>query len=144
MAGKLEVIPSHVLAKVQWGVVECCRPRFSPAPPASRSFPPTSMPVGNPQQPMYFSDLATVYQQNGQFDDAQRCIDEAIAAIKATKETIYEAEVYRIAGEIALKSPIPDAAEGSSQFQSCARRRAPATSQILGTPRRNEPRAPLA
>ena len=66
--------------------------------------------------PMYFSDLATVYQQNGQFDDAQRCIDEAIAAIKATKETIYEAEVYRIAGEIALKSPIPDAAKAELNF----------------------------
>ena len=65
---------------------------------------------------MYFSDLATVYQQNGQFDDAQRCIDEAIAAIKATKETIYEAEVYRIAGEIALNSPIPAAAKAERNF----------------------------
>ena len=53
---------------------------------ASRSFPPTSMPVGNPQQPMYFSDLATACKDNGQFDHAQR-IDEAVVAIKATKET---------------------------------------------------------
>ena len=94
--------------------------------------------------PMYFSDLATAYQDNGQFDDAQRCIDEAIVAIKASKETIYEAEVYRIAGEIALKSPQPDAAKGRTEFQSRARRRAPTASQIVGTPRRNEPRAALA
>ena len=44
---------------------------------APGSFPPTSMPVGNPQQPMYFSDLATACKDNGQFDDAQR-IDEAV------------------------------------------------------------------
>ena len=66
--------------------------------------------------PMYFSDLATAYQDNGQFDDAQRCIDEAIVVIKATKETIYEAEVYRIAGEIALKLPHPDAAKAERNF----------------------------
>src|SRR5262249_15459846 len=66
--------------------------------------------------PMYFPDLATAYRDNGQFDDAQRCIDEAIVAIKATKETIYEAEVYRIAGEIALKSPYPDAAKAERHF----------------------------
>ena len=45
---------------------------------------------------MYFSDLATAYKDNGEFDNAQRCVDEATMAIKATKETIYEAEVYRI------------------------------------------------
>ena len=53
---------------------------------ASRYFSPTSMPVGNPQQPMYYSDIATACKDNGQFDHAQR-IDEAVVAIKATKET---------------------------------------------------------
>jgi predicted ATPase len=48
--------------------------------------------------------------------DARRCIDEAIAAIKATKETIYEAEIYRIAGDIVLKSPRPDAAKAERNF----------------------------
>ena len=65
---------------------------------------------------MYLSDLATAYKDKGQFDSAQRCVDEAIVAIKATKETIYEAEVYRIAGEIALKSPRPDAVKAERNF----------------------------
>ena len=34
-----------------------------------------------------------------------RCIGEAMTAMEATKERWYEAEVYRMAGEIALKSP---------------------------------------
>ena len=39
------------------------------------------------------------------FDDAWRCISEAISAIERAKERWCEAEAYRIAGEIALKSP---------------------------------------
>jgi class 3 adenylate cyclase/predicted ATPase len=66
--------------------------------------------------PMYLSDLAIAHADSGQLDDAQRCIDEAIAAIKATKETIYEAEIHRIAGDIALKSPRPDAAKAERNF----------------------------
>ena len=36
---------------------------------------------------------------------------------KTTKETIWEAEVYRIAGEIALMSPEPDAAKAEAYFE---------------------------
>ena len=66
--------------------------------------------------PMYLSDLASAYTNNGRINDARRCIDEAIVAIKTTKETIYEAEVYRIAGDIALKSPQPNATEAEWNF----------------------------
>jgi hypothetical protein len=38
-----------------------------------------------------------------QFDDARHCIDEAMTAIEAIKERWCEAEINRIAGEIALK-----------------------------------------
>jgi predicted ATPase len=41
----------------------------------------------------------------GQIDDARRFIGEAMTTMEATKERWYEAEVYRMAGEIALKSP---------------------------------------
>src|SRR5262249_25634016 len=40
-----------------------------------------------------------------QMNDARRCIGEAMTAMEATKERWYEAEVYRMAGEITLKSP---------------------------------------
>jgi predicted ATPase len=53
--------------------------------------------------------LTRAYAELGQFDDACRCVDEAIAAMEATGEKWCEAEVYRLAGETALKLPEPDA-----------------------------------
>ena len=53
----------------------------------------------------------------GQFDDAWRCIGEAMTAMETTKERWFEAEVNRIAGEIALKSPEPDAAKAEAYFE---------------------------
>ena len=55
--------------------------------------------------PFYFSYLARAYAELGQFDDAWRCIGEATTAVETTKERWFEAEVHRIAGEIALMSP---------------------------------------
>jgi class 3 adenylate cyclase/predicted ATPase len=49
-----------------------------------------------------------------QFDDARRCIGEAMTAMETTKERWWEAEVRRTAGEIALKSPEPDAAKAEN------------------------------
>ena len=57
------------------------------------------------------------YAELGQFDDAWRCIDEAMTAVETTKERWCEAEVNRIAGEIALKSPEPDAAKAEAYFE---------------------------
>ena len=54
---------------------------------------------------IYCCYLATAHADLGQFDDAWRCIGEAMTAIETTKERWCEAEVHRIAGEIALKSP---------------------------------------
>jgi class 3 adenylate cyclase/tetratricopeptide (TPR) repeat protein len=48
--------------------------------------------------PYYLAYLAIAYADNGQFDEAWRCIDEAMTAIKTSKETWCEAEVNRIAG----------------------------------------------
>ena len=42
---------------------------------------------------------------------------EAMTAIESSKETWWEAEVNRIAGEIALKSPEPDAAKAKTYFE---------------------------
>ena len=57
------------------------------------------------------------YAELGQFDDAWRCIGEAMTAMETTKERWCEAEVNRIAGEIALKSPEPDAAKAEAYFE---------------------------
>jgi class 3 adenylate cyclase/predicted ATPase len=61
--------------------------------------------------PANLSSLAMVFAQLGQSNDASRCIREAIATVKATKERSWDAEVHRMAGEIALKSPKSDAAK---------------------------------
>ena len=53
----------------------------------------------------------------GQFDDARRSIGEAITAMETSKETWFEAELNRIAGEIALKSSEPDLANAETYFE---------------------------
>ena len=67
--------------------------------------------------PLYSSNLARAYVELGKFDDAWRCIREAITAVEATKERWCEAEVDRVAGEIALKSTDTDAAEAETYFE---------------------------
>jgi len=66
--------------------------------------------------PLHLSYLARAYVELGQFDDARRCTAEAIAGIETSKEKWHEAEIYRIAGEIALSSPQPDAAKAETCF----------------------------
>ena len=67
--------------------------------------------------PLYLSYLARAYADLGQFDDARRCIGDATTAVETTKEKWCEAEVNRVAGEIALKSPQPDAAKAEAYFE---------------------------
>jgi class 3 adenylate cyclase/predicted ATPase len=67
-------------------------------------------------QPLQLSTLATAYAQLGQFDEAWRCVGEATTAVQTTKERWFEAEVSRIAGEIALKMLEPDVARANAYF----------------------------
>jgi len=68
-------------------------------------------------RPVWLSLLARACGDLGQFDDAWSHIGEAITAVETTKETWYEADVHRIAGEIALMSPEPDAAKAEACFE---------------------------
>jgi predicted ATPase len=67
--------------------------------------------------PWYLSNLARAYAELDQFDNAWRCISEATRAIETTKESWWESEVHHTAGEIALKSPEPDAAKAEAYFE---------------------------
>jgi class 3 adenylate cyclase/predicted ATPase len=67
--------------------------------------------------PLCLSDLAWAHAELGQFDDALRYISEAIMTVKTTKEKWFEAEASRVAGEITLKSPEPDAAKAQAYFE---------------------------
>jgi predicted ATPase len=53
----------------------------------------------------------------GQFGEASRCISEALMAVQTTNESWYEADIHRIAGEIALTSPEPDAVKAEAYFE---------------------------
>jgi len=67
--------------------------------------------------PFCLSHLARAHAQLGHLDDAWRCIGEAITAVQTTKERWFEAEIHRIAGEVALMSPKPDAAKAEAYYE---------------------------
>jgi predicted ATPase/class 3 adenylate cyclase len=67
--------------------------------------------------PVWLSLFARACGELGHFDDAWSHIGEAITMVQTTKETWYEAEVHRIAGEIALMSPDTDAAKAEACFE---------------------------
>ena len=68
-------------------------------------------------EPQHLQYLAIAYAELGQFDDAWRCIDDAIDKKEKSKEKWGEAEVHRIAGEIAVNSPEPNAAKAEAYFE---------------------------
>jgi predicted ATPase len=63
------------------------------------------------------SNLSCAYSDLGQFDDAWRSIGEAMTEVETTNEKWCEAEVHRVAGEIALKSPQQDVAKAQEYFE---------------------------
>jgi predicted ATPase len=66
--------------------------------------------------PLFLSYLGHAHAALGQFDDARRCIGEAMSAIDATKETWWQSEATRLAGEIALMAGAPDPAGIEAYF----------------------------
>ena len=66
---------------------------------------------------VYLLYLAQAHADLRQFDSATRCIGEAMNVVETTKERWYEAEVHRIAGEIALLSLEPDMAKAEIYFE---------------------------
>jgi len=71
--------------------------------------------------PLFLSFAAKAFSEAGNFEDAWRCIAEAMPTMETTKERWCEAEVNRMAGEIALTSPSPDAAKPEAYFDRALR-----------------------
>jgi predicted ATPase len=67
--------------------------------------------------PLHVSYLAAAHADLGQFDEAWRCVGEAMNMIETAKERCFEAEANRIAGEIAVKSPAPHTAKAEGYFE---------------------------
>ena len=95
-------------------------------------------------RPQHLSYLASAHAKVGQFEEAWRCISEAITVVETTKESWYEAEVNRVAGEVALKNAGAGCGKSGSLLRARARSCSSTTNKILGTPRCHEPRASLA
>jgi predicted ATPase len=68
-------------------------------------------------RPLHLSHFARANAELGLFDEAWRCIGEAMTAVETTKESWHEAEVHRTGGEIALLSPDPDATKAEAYFK---------------------------
>jgi predicted ATPase len=66
--------------------------------------------------PFWSSYLAKSYIGLGQTDEAWRCMNEAMTTIKTSKEGLFEPEVNRLAGEIALLSAEPDIRKAEAHF----------------------------
>jgi hypothetical protein len=67
--------------------------------------------------PVLLASSTSAYAGIGRFDDAWRCIGETMTAIETTKESWFQAEVHRVAGEVALKSPSQNAAKAEAYFE---------------------------
>ena len=61
--------------------------------------------------------LAHAHARLGQFDEAWRCIGEALAASEASKESWCDADIHRLAGDIVLLSGEPDTAKAEAYFE---------------------------
>jgi class 3 adenylate cyclase/predicted ATPase len=67
--------------------------------------------------PIFWSRLSRAYAELGQFDDAWRCIGEAMAGVETTMERWYGAEIHRVTGEIALKLPQLGSSQAETYFE---------------------------
>ncbi|HTU55005.1 MAG TPA: AAA family ATPase [Acetobacteraceae bacterium] len=67
--------------------------------------------------PVWLSYLARASAETGQLDAVTSYMSEALAAVHTTKESWYEAELNRIAGEVTLLLPGPDVAKAESYFR---------------------------
>ena len=67
--------------------------------------------------PWFLLNSAMAHAELDQFDDAWRCIGEAMTAVETTKERWCEADIHRTAGEIVRMEPEPDAAKAESYFE---------------------------
>jgi len=65
----------------------------------------------------FLLSLARAHANLGKFDDAWRCIEEAMTAVETTKERLWEAETHRTAGEVALMGPEADATKAEACFE---------------------------
>jgi predicted ATPase len=76
--------------------------------------------------PWWLATLAEACGKAGQLDEGLRAVEEALAAVQSNEEGHYEAEVYRLKGELLLQEAPAHQEEAEANFQQAlavARRR---------------------
>jgi predicted ATPase len=66
--------------------------------------------------PYHLALLAEAYGQAGQPEGGLTCLAEALTLVGATEERWWEAEVYRLQGELLLRLPLPDIPQATACF----------------------------
>jgi class 3 adenylate cyclase/predicted ATPase len=118
ISGEKDAFVWNVIGKLHQGCLFALTGRAVEAVQAISSGLPAWRSIGSKLwMPNCLSYLAMAYAEIVQFNDAWRCIDEAMTAVETTKEGLWEAEVNRIAGEIAWKSHEPVAAKAEAYFE---------------------------
>jgi predicted ATPase len=67
-------------------------------------------------RPCHLGYLAEAYGQAGQPEAGLTVLDEALTLVEATEERWWEAEVYRLKGELLLQLPLPDIPQATACF----------------------------
>ena len=89
-------------------------------------------------QPYALAFLARAYGQEGQEDKGQQVLDEALTLVHRTGERCYEAELYRLKGELLLQGGIRPKAQGTEPKVAEAEQR---LRQALAVARRQQAKA---
>jgi predicted ATPase len=66
--------------------------------------------------PYYLALLAEAYGQAGQPEAGLTCLTEALTLAEATAERWWEAELYRLKGELLLRLSLPDISQATACF----------------------------
>jgi hypothetical protein len=64
--------------------------------------------------PVSMTHLIGAFADLCHFDEAWRCFGEVTTLVQRTKERWYEAETYRVAGEVAIRSPDSDVSKAEA------------------------------
>jgi predicted ATPase len=72
---------------------------------------------GSPGVPWHKGLLAEMYACAGMLEEAQSALDEALEAARISAQHFYDAELYRIAGQIALGAGVSGLAAAEQSFR---------------------------
>ena len=73
-------------------------------------------------QPYWFTLLAEACGKTGEFAEGIKLLDESLVLINKTGERFYQAEVYRIKGQLILEAPVQEQEDRIRKAETCFRK----------------------